>query len=538
MLEGVRHRVERARADRLISRQVEQVEQHLSLTPEARGKPVFIFNASTRIQALSLNAAFSLLASWGLRARGIPVKYLVCHWGMQQCMLGADAEAPSQPPPCRQCTRFSGLLFPAALTFPLRADQELIENLAQDLDNLSLEELETWEHDGLPLGKLCLPTVRWALRRHNLQDDSATHQLFRMYLLSAASLAGAFEKLIDEQEPRALVVFNGITYPEAIARTLAVRRGLPVITHEVGLRPLSAFFSSKHATFREVDVPEEGELESGWRSKLNGYLDDRRDGRFSMAGVQFWPQMEPLPEWLQNRMIWYRQSVSVFTNVVFDTSQIHANTVFPHMFEWLNALREVILERPETLFVIRAHPDEDRPGKASQESVANWYEASGLKDQENVAFLSPSESVSSYELIEHAKFVLVYNSSIGLEAAIQGKLVLCAGRARYTHADTVFFPSDRAGYMRELNKFLEADTIAVPSEYAERGRRFLYRELFQASLDLSDFLQPYPTLPGMAYFTDFEPSQLDGHPSLEAIRRGILMGDSFLSTETKLVPRM
>ncbi|MFQ5923666.1 MAG: hypothetical protein ACE5M4_12565, partial [Anaerolineales bacterium] len=79
-------------------------------------------------------------------------------------------------------------------------------------------------------------------------------------------------------------------------------------------------------------------------------------------------------------------------------------------------------------------------------------------------------------------------------------------------------------------------TTAEAPEHAERGRRFLYRELFQASLDLSEFLQPYPTLPGMAHLRDFDPSQLDGHPSLEAIRRGILTGDSFLATQAALVP--
>ncbi|MFQ5921622.1 MAG: hypothetical protein ACE5M4_02160, partial [Anaerolineales bacterium] len=73
MLDALRHRVERARADRLIQRQVERVEEHLTtVTPEVGELPVLIFNASTRIQALSLNAAFSLLASWALRAAGTP----------------------------------------------------------------------------------------------------------------------------------------------------------------------------------------------------------------------------------------------------------------------------------------------------------------------------------------------------------------------------------------------------------------------------------------------------------------------------------
>ena len=72
----------------------------------------------------------------------------------------------------------------------------------------------------------------------------------------------------------------------------------------------------------------------------------------------------------------HKQLVPVFTNVIFDTSQVHANTVFPHMFAWLDQILEVIKEHPETLFVIRAHPDEMRPGtqKMAHEHVAGWVE--------------------------------------------------------------------------------------------------------------------------------------------------------------------
>ena len=40
-----------------------------------------------------------------------------------------------------------------------------------------------------------------------------------------------------------------------------------------------------------------------------------------------------------------------------------------------------------------------------------------------------------------AAFVLIYNSTIGLEASIMGVPVLCAGSARFTDFGTVFFPA-------------------------------------------------------------------------------------------------
>lgn len=247
-----------------------------------------------------------------------------------------------------------------------------------------------------------------------------------------------------------------------------------------------------------------------------------------MAGVRFWPGMEPLSPHLLERIARYGQMVVIFTNVVFDTSQVHANTLYPDMFAWLQDIRPVIAGTPQTFFVVRAHPDEDRPGKESRETVADWMRESGLLDCQNVAFFGPSEYVSSYDLIQRAKFVLVYNSSIGLEASLLGKPVLCAGRARYTQVPTVVFPGSREAYRAQLHDWLAAPSIPVRAEFARNARSFLYYELFHASLDLSHFLETYPHQPGMVVFRPFEPRSLGSSAELVRIREGILCGSAFV----------
>ena len=308
MISGVRQRFERASTERAIQKQVERVESYLrSSSPASDAAPVLVFNASTRIRTLSLNGAFSLLAAWAIRATGNPVRHLVCQAGMHQCMLGTDRSNPSQPPPCEQCMSFSRLIYPEDLSVVLSLDLELGRKLLPQLSSSSVEALSTWTYRGLDLGQLCLPTVRWVLRRHNLLDDEPTRALYRQYLLSAASLSEGIERQLDVLSPRAIVLFNGITYPEAVARALALKREIAVVTHEVGLKPLSAFFSHDHATFRAVQVPDEAELSSDWESDLESYLSDRREGHFSMAGVQFWPEMEILARLAREQDRWLRE---------------------------------------------------------------------------------------------------------------------------------------------------------------------------------------------------------------------------------------
>ncbi len=526
-LRAVRNRMVWAAADHRLRRQIARVESYLRAIRTADEPPILFFNASTRIHRLSLNGAFSLLASWALRARGEPVRYVVCQRGLDLCILGTQRQQPQAAPPCGRCLRLSEWLFPEALVERLEFDSAEAAAADAELAHLDLAGLEAWTWKGLPLGALCLPGLRWALRRHHLTDDEATRLLYRRYLRSAASLAAQFKAILSRLRPRVLVVFNGITYPEAVVRQVARGMGIPVVTHEVGLRPYSAFFSYEDATFREVEIPPGFEMGPQEEARLDAYLKDRMRGRFTMAGIRFWPEMRPLPAWLQERMQAHRQMVPVFTNVVFDTSQVHANTLFEDMFDWLEALRRVIESHPETLFVIRAHPDEDRPGKESQESVSEWVRRMSVGERANVAFFAPSDYVSSYELIQRAKVVLVYNSSVGLEASILGKPVLCAGRARYTQVPTVFFPADREAYRIQLEAMLNADVVEVPAEFVTNARRFLYYELFHASLDFSPFLRPYPEAPGMVMFQDFNVPALVGSVDLTAVCSGLAGGSSF-----------
>jgi hypothetical protein len=524
---------------RELSAQISRVEEYLGRRPANTvegASPVIFFNASTRIHRLSLNGAFSLLASWGLRAAGQEVKYLVCHSALSPCVLGTDRRSPEASPPCRICLDLSTVLFPPSAVIPLTQDLARTSGVLGELRRLPLEALAAWEQDGLPLGELTLPSLRWVLHRHRLADSAVVRSLYAGYIASALTVARQVRTLLAERKPRAMVLFNGIFYPEAVARRVAEEAGLPVITHEVGLQAGSAFFSHREATFREVELPEVFPWTAEQQGQLDEVLGRRFRGEFTMAGVQFWPEMKSLPASLVEKRRSFRQLVSVFTNVVFDTSQVHANVLFDDMFEWLDALAGIIRKERDTLFVIRAHPDESRRGKESQESVRAWVKETLLDRLANVVFVGPEERLSSYELIRASKFVLVYNSSVGLEALILGTPALSAGRARFTQMPTTTFPASRSDYLKTLEAFMAADRIDVTETQSRNARTFLYYELFHASLDLSEFLVTDPRLEGMVRFSNFAPARLAEADIFRVLREGILEGKPFVNSGRPILP--
>ena len=530
MREFLRQRIQRRLARHINNANIVLLARRVAaLAPDPLDKrPVVFFKASSGIDDLSWNSAFHLLTSWGLRLQAVPVIFFACDHGMSRCVLGTNRDAPSQPPPCRSCVYQSKTLYSGSKVSWFGFERE--PELESALKNLTLAQLMVFEWQGMPLGTLVLPGLRWILRRHNLLDDDATRFFLREYIQSAWNVAVSFGRFLDSTQPQAVVVFNGQFFPEAAAKWVAKGRGLRVISHEVGLQPATAFFTDGEATAYPIHIPDSFELDDAQNARLDAYLQNRFQGNFSMAGVKFWPSIQGLDEDFLRKAAQFKQIVPVFTNVIFDTSQPHANTIFTDMFAWLDLILESARRHPETLFVIRAHPDEMRVRKAGLETVAGWVESRQATDLPNIHFVPPNEHLSSYELIARARFVLIYNSTIGLEATIMGAAVLCAGRARFTQYPTVFFPQDQDKYAGLLESFLAADTIEVPSEFRYNARRFLYYQLFRTSLPFGQFLET-GVRSTHARLKWFDPRDLLKSPAIQTVTKGLCENGDFLLEE-------
>lgn len=501
-----------------------------SVPEDAGRKPVVFFNASTRLGGISLNAGFATLAAMRLQLEGVPVHFFGCQAGLHRCTLGVMMNGAANDPPCKTCISQAEVMYSSANThwFNFTEDPEL----AVEISKCSVPELENFHFRNIPLGPLTLPSMRWSLRIHHLQDDEATHNLFASFIQSAFGVVNAFDRLLVDVDPQCVVVFNGISYPEGAARWAALQRGIRVITHEVAHQPVTAFFTDGHVTAYPVHIPEDFELNDAQNARLDAYLADRFKGNFTMAGFQFWPEMKDLDENLREKIESFRQLVPIFTNVIFDTSQVHANVLFEHMFAWMDQLLEIIKDHPDTLFIIRAHPDELRPNsrKQAEEKVDDWVAVNKVAELPNVVYIPPLEYISSYALIRRAKFVIAYNSTIGLEAALMGKPVLNGGKARYTQYPCVFLPESAEAHRRKADELLSEETIEMPSEFMRNARRFQYYQLWRTPLPFEAFLEPHSTR-GYTHVRPVTADDVAHSRTLQVIRDGILDGAPFLMPE-------
>ena len=218
---------------------------------------------------------------------------------MSHCVLGTDQDAPEKGMPCKMCIRQSKVNTTGAEVRIFTYQQA--DELAGVLRKLNLDELLRYEQPfpdfagSLPLGKLVLPSLRWRLRIQTLTDDDTTRFICREFMLSAWNVARKFSILLENVKPQAVVLFNGMHFPEATAAWLCRQRGVRVITHELGFQPYSGYFTEGDVTTYPITIPDV-DLTPDQNARLEVDLQKRLQGDFSMAGIQFWSEMRSLPE--------------------------------------------------------------------------------------------------------------------------------------------------------------------------------------------------------------------------------------------------
>ncbi len=126
---------------------------------------------------------------------------------------------------------------------------------------------------------------------------------------------------------------------------------------------------------------------------------------------------------------------------------------------------------------------------------------------------------------------MIYNSTIGLEAAILGAAVLCGGKARFTQLPTVFFPNSPADYRQQAEAFLAAQAVTAPPEFQRNARRFLYYQLFRSSLPFDALLEDDGIWRGFVRLKALPPEAFSPEQSetLRIVTDGILHGGDFMA---------
>jgi hypothetical protein len=183
-----------------------------------------------------------------------------------------------------------------------------------------------------------------------------------------------------------------------------------------------------------------------------------------------------------------KPTATLFTNVLGDTSLFESDRAFSSQAAWMIETIRQFASRPGNRLIIRIHPSEVRlRGREAREPMITQINGAYPELPNNISVIQPEDDISSYTLIDLSDLVLVYVSTIGLEAVLYGKSVVVAGRAHYIDKGFTLDVDDASRYGQLIDAGLARPALdPVKKELAWRYSNLYFRR-FPISFPLMSY---------------------------------------------------
>ncbi len=157
-------------------------------------------------------------------------------------------------------------------------------------------------------------------------------------------------------------------------------------------------------------------------------------------------------------------------NITWDLPALGKHRFFIDNIQWIEETVNFILEKTKFSVCVRQHPHERHhtSGNDLAQHLTERFSTNG-----RFSFISATQKVNSYELIKNSKVVLPYVSTIGIEAALLGKVVVIESSCYYAEQNFVNQALSKHNYF-ELIEMACNDKIQPPSEDALRNATIYY----------------------------------------------------------------
>lgn len=294
------------------------------------------------------------------------------------------------------------------------------------------EDVENISFDSVDIGLSVMSSAISILREPEI--DVVLHQdLIKKILQVALEVYFSFVNYIEKSPPDLVVMFNG---------------------RFAAFRPLLRI-ARKHGI--DVEVHERGGVTGRYSLSRNTYPHDLGDMKQELARVNRETSLSDeerggvARKWFEDRMRGKDQGWYSFTKhhsdgllpAGYDYSRLNvvifnnSEDEFVAIREWYSGNHEdqntiigklvgTLSGRPDCMIYLRVHPNMARIDNSQIRGIAE------LKEQYPDLSVIPSDSkISTYALLRAADLVVVFGSTVGVEAAYLGKPCLLMGRAIY-----------------------------------------------------------------------------------------------------------
>jgi hypothetical protein len=322
------------------------------------------------------------------------------------------------------------------------ADKQELQRLPTHFTNV--EELKAFTIENFDIGLATLSSIVSLVRDLNINVAAKPHSnTIRRYILSSFTVYRSIQRFLDERMDAGATidkfyVFNGrMSITRAIVRACQ-SRGVTFVVHEIGndSQTYSLFennlFHAIDYTTRLIRETWEAASVSERESVAREWLERRASGAM-VNGYTFVDKQQRglLPANWDESM----RNVVVFNSADFEYAMVgeeYINHIYPNQVQGIKRLLSDLLPHNNIHVYLRVHPN----------LASLPHELAPLMEltSPNLTTIAPQDSVSSYGLMAAADRIVVFTSTVGIEAPFWGKPVILAGRANYQNLGATYNP--------------------------------------------------------------------------------------------------
>ncbi len=348
------------------------------------------------------------------------------------------------------------------------------------------EEIKGIVYKGVKIGYGAYSSYLTRTKNLHPRMDERFRNFFDQILATECVLTDLLENYIEREKPDSVMVFSArhfevrpfYDYPltknlrvECLEAGFSLRKDVYMGFNYGKWQPHSIEFHNSYI-LKQWD---ESLLSEDEKVKRGSEFFERKKNNIPSGGLVYTSgqKLGRLPEnWDSSKknIVIFNSSEDEFVAVGDEYS---TKAFFPDQFSGINHILELLKEQSDIHVYVRVHPAQKQ---VQYKYHLDLYDLSSRYD--NVTIIHANDVISSYTLIDHAQKVVVFGSTIGIEAVFWNKPVILLAGALYYHLDQCHIPKTN----HELEVLL---TSNLPSKRSLNVLKFGFYMLTERGYELS-----------------------------------------------------
>lgn len=339
--------------------------------------------------------------------------------------------------------------------------KDLWEDKGFQFEYNSARDIKKIEYKGVKVGYAVLSSYITKTRNLYPEINKDSRRYFDKIISATCNLTDALEKAIDIIRPEKMCFFNARFFEWRPPYDLARAKGIEYISYEKtpyvnGVRTVRFVNTTPHNVMglqaKRDELWNNAKLTEKEKYAIGeDFFVRRRNGADAGDKVYIANQTKGrMPaDWDEKKknIVIFNSSEDEFAAIGDEFDKL---ALFPTQYRGIKFILESLKDKSEYHVYLRIHPNLAQVPYRYHTELLNFS-----KQYKNITVIPGNDPISTYDLMEAAEKVVVFGSTMGLEASYWNKAVILLAGANYYFSDLCYVPKAPEELARLLTRPLE-----------------------------------------------------------------------------------